>query len=137
VVNKCHLIGHLGRDPEVRYTTSGKSVAKFSLATSEGRSQEKESTAWHNIVVFGKAAEACRDYLKKGNRAYVEGKISYREFVSDRDGQKRTITEILADRVVFLTEPHGRHGRGEQQGPQEQPPREPEPLVPSDDDIPF
>jgi single-strand DNA-binding protein len=105
-VNKIILVGNLGRDPEVRATPSGLSVCNFSLATTEryqGRDgQNHEQTEWHNIVVWGKQAELCGQYLKKGRQIYVEGRITNREYEA-RDGSgKRQRTEIVAQRVQFL-----------------------------------
>ena len=105
-VNKVILVGNLGRDPEVRSTPSGQSVCNFSLATTErftGRDgQSHENTEWHNVVVWGKPADACGRYLKKGSQAYVEGRITTREYEA-RDGSgKRYRTEVVAQRVQFL-----------------------------------
>ena len=104
-VNKVILVGNLGKDPEVRFTGSGKAVCKFPLATSEvwndaeGRRQER--TEWHNIVVWGKQGENCGQYLAKGRQVYVEGSIRSHSY-DDKDGNKRYITEIIASDVQFL-----------------------------------
>lgn len=104
-VNKAILIGNLGRDPELRYTQSGEPVCNFSIATSEqwmDKSGEKqERTEWHRIVVWGKTAESCAQYLAKGSQAFIEGSIQTREW-EDKEGQKRTTTEIKARTVQFL-----------------------------------
>jgi single-strand DNA-binding protein len=104
-VNKVILIGNLGKDPELRYTPAGQPVASFSLATTERRTdkngQRKETTEWHNIVVFGKTAEIVNQYLKKGRSCYLEGKITTRSW-DDRDGNKKYKTEIIANTVQFL-----------------------------------
>lgn len=104
-LNKVMLIGNLGADPEVRYTASGSSVANFRIATTEvwnNRDGERqERTEWHRIVVWGKTAEHCGEYLSKGRSVYVEGKIQTREW-EDKEGQRRWTTEINADRVTFL-----------------------------------
>jgi len=104
-VNKAIIVGNLGRDPEVRYTQSGQAVASFTVATTEtwtGReSDRQERTDWHNIVVWGKQAETCGQYLSKGRQVYIEGSIRPRSY-EDRDGNKRYITEIVAQRVQFL-----------------------------------
>jgi single-strand DNA-binding protein len=104
-VNKVILIGNLGKDPELRYTPGGQPVATFSLATTERRNdkngQRKETTEWHNIVVFGKTAEIVNQYLKKGRSCYLEGKITTRSW-DDRDGNKKYKTEIIANTVQFL-----------------------------------
>jgi single-strand DNA-binding protein len=105
-VNKAILIGNLGRDPEIRYLPSGQSVASFTLATSDSYTDRsgarQERTDWHNIVVFGKQAELCGQYLKKGRQVYVEGRISTRQYEAKDGSGKRTRTEIVAQRVQFL-----------------------------------
>jgi single-strand DNA-binding protein len=112
-VNKVILVGNLGKDPEVRFTPSGQAVAKFPIATTdswmdqEGKRQER--TEWHNIVVWGKQAENCGQYLAKGRQVYIEGAIRSRSY-DDKEGNKRYITEIVAQRVQFL----GGGGRGSQ-----------------------
>ena len=104
-VNKVILVGNLGKDPEVRYTQTGSAVANFSIATSEqwndrdGKKQER--TEWHNIVVWGKQAEHCGQYLSKGRQVYIEGSIRTRSY-DDKSGNKRYITEIIAQRIQFL-----------------------------------
>jgi len=103
-VNKVILIGNLGRDPEIRYMQSGDPVANVSLATTEvwkkdGKKQEK--TEWHRISMFGKLAEIAGEYLRKGSQAYFEGRIQTRKW-TDRDGQDRYSTEIVADRMQML-----------------------------------
>lgn len=104
-LNKAMIIGRLGNDPEVRYAQSGTAMGNFNLATNEAwtdkTGQRQEKTEWHRIVVFGKQAENCAKYLKKGRQAYVEGRIQTREW-EDRDGNKRTTTEIVAQTVQFL-----------------------------------
>lgn len=103
-LNKVMLIGRLGRDPEVRYTASGLAVANFSMATDESYTkdgQKVEKTEWHRIVVWGKQAEFCGNFLTKGRMVYVEGKIETRKW-QDQSGADRYSTEIRADRVVFL-----------------------------------
>lgn len=105
-LNKVMLIGNLGKDPELRYTTSGVAVATFSLATSEswkdqdGNAQEK--TEWHNIVAWRKLAEICGEWLKKGKKVYIEGRIQTRNYDDKNTGQKRYITEIVADNLIML-----------------------------------
>jgi single-strand DNA-binding protein len=111
-VNKAILIGNLGRDPELKYTQSGQAVTNFSIATNErwkdknGETQER--TEWHRIVVWGKTAENCVQYLEKGRSVYVEGRLQTREY-EDKDGIKRNTTEIVANQVTFLG---GRGGVG-------------------------
>jgi single-strand DNA-binding protein len=104
-VNKVILVGNLGRDPELRYIPSGQAVANFSLATSdrwrdkEGNNQER--TEWHRIVVWGKSAENCAQYLQKGRSVYVEGRLQTQEW-EDKEGVKRKTTEVVAQTVQFL-----------------------------------
>lgn len=99
-VNRVMLIGNLGRDPEVRYTTNGTAVANFPLATSDrwvdqASGERKERTEWHRIVVWGKQAEIAGEYLRKGRQVFVEGSLQTREW-TDREGQKRYTTEVKA-----------------------------------------
>jgi single-strand DNA-binding protein len=104
-VNKVILVGNLGRDPELNYLPSGQSVAKFSLATTRAYKDKagelKEETEWHNIVAWGKTGEICAQYLKKGGQAYVEGRIQTRQW-EDKQGNKRTSVEIVAENVQIL-----------------------------------
>ncbi len=98
-INKAMIIGRLGSDPEVRYTQSNTAVANFNVATNErfkDRNGEfQERTEWHRIVAWGRTAEICQEYLKKGSLVYIEGPIQTREW-EDKDGQKRYTTEIKA-----------------------------------------
>ncbi len=138
-VNKVILIGNLGKDPEVRFTAGGKAVARFSVATSEqwsdNEGQRQERTEWHNIVVWGKQAESCGQYLQKGRQVYIEGRIQNRSY-DDKDGNKKYITEVNAQRVQFLG--GGGGGRGaaprDSQGSAEVPPPAP---GGEEEDIPF
>jgi single-strand DNA-binding protein len=104
-LNKVLLIGNLGRDPELKATPSGQSVARFSVATTEtwkNQSGEKQSkTEWHNIVVWGKQAEIAEKYLRKGKQVMVEGRIQYREY-TDQAGVKKTACDIRCDNFVML-----------------------------------
>jgi single-strand DNA-binding protein len=106
-LNRVTLIGHLGQDPELRYLpTSGQPVASFSVATDEAytdkQGQRQERTDWHHIVVFGKAAESCKEYLKQGREVYVEGRLRIRDYEAKDNGGKRQRAEIIASRVQFL-----------------------------------
>ena len=107
-MNKVFLMGNLGRDPELRRTPSGTSVASFTMATTERRTdkngQRQEKTEWHNIVAWGKLAELVNQYLKKGRMAFIEGRITYRSW-DDKDGNKKYRTEIVASQVQFLGAP--------------------------------
>jgi single-strand DNA-binding protein len=111
-VNKAILVGNLGRDPELRTTPNGQSVVNFTLATSEtwnDKSGERvERTEWHRIVVWGRTAEMCAQYLSKGRTVYIEGRIQTREW-EDKEGNKRYTTEINANTVNFIG-PRGSSG---------------------------
>lgn len=104
-VNKIILVGRLGKDPEIRYTQSGAGVTNFNLATSENwtdrEGQKQERTEWHRVVVWGKMAEVCSQYLQKGRQVYVEGRLQTRQW-DDKDGNKRYTTEVVANTVQFL-----------------------------------
>ena len=103
-LNKVILIGYLGKDPEVKYSQGGAPVATFSMATSESWNkdgQRQERTEWHNIVAWNKLADICKQYLSKGRQVYIEGRIQSREY-TDRDGNKRRVTEIIASHMVML-----------------------------------
>ena len=105
-VNKIHLLGFLGKDPEVRHLESGKSVANFTIATSEtynNKQREKvTNTEWHNIVLWSPLAEIAEKYLKKGNQVYIEGKITTRSY-DDKDGVTRYTTEIVGRDLTLLS----------------------------------
>jgi single-strand DNA-binding protein len=105
-VNKCIIVGNLGRDPEMRYMPDGAAVANFSVATSEdwkdkNTGEKREKVEWHKIVVFRNLAEICGKYLVKGKQVYIEGKIQTREW-QDKDGNKRWTTEIVAQFMQML-----------------------------------
>ncbi|MFA7494979.1 MAG: single-stranded DNA-binding protein [Acidithiobacillus sp.] len=111
-VNKVILLGHLGKDPEMRYQPSGGAIANFSIATSEtfkdkdGNKQER--TEWHRVALFGRTAEIAGEYLRKGSMAYVEGRLQTRKW-TDKEGQERYTTEIVGDRLQLVG---GRGGSG-------------------------
>ena len=105
-VNKVILVGNLGADPEVKYLSNGTTVANFRIATSENRvnraSGEKTTTTeWHRIVAFGRLAEICGEYLSKGRQVYIEGRLRTRAW-EDKDGNKRSTTEIVANQMQML-----------------------------------
>jgi single-strand DNA-binding protein len=104
-VNKVILVGRLGRDPETRYTGGGQAVANFSMATDESykdkNGERQKRTEWHKIVVWSKLAEIAQQYLKKGSLLYLEGRLQTREW-QDKEGQKRTTTEIVATNFRML-----------------------------------
>lgn len=105
-INKVILIGNLGADPEVRFTQGGQAVANFRIATTDSwtdknTNQKQERTEWHRIVVWGKLAELCGQYLKKGRQCYVEGRLQTREW-TDKENRKQYTTEVVAQTVQFL-----------------------------------
>ena len=104
-LNKCMIIGNLGRDPEMRYTPSGQAVTQFSVATNRNfRDQQGEwqsETEWFRVVVWGDQGERVAEYLRKGHKVYVEGRIQTRQW-EDQSGNKRYTTELIADRVNSL-----------------------------------
>ena len=133
------LIGNLGKDPDVRFTSTGRALARFPIATSEvwtdAEGKRQERTEWHNIVVWGKQGETCGQYLAKGRQVFVEGSIRSRSY-DDKNGIKRYMTEIVAQRVRFL----GGGGGGRMAPESEEPAGEPAvagEAPPFDDDIPF
>src|SRR5262245_33647669 len=137
-VNKVILVGNLGRDPEIRYTQQGTAVANFSLATTDrfknrgGEMQER--TEWHRIVAWDKLAEICGQYLAKGRQVYIEGRLQTREW-EDKDGNKRSTTEIVAQTMQMLGRREGPGGGG---GAASSSGSGPEPMGDApDDEIPF
>jgi len=104
-VNKVILLGNLGKDPEVRHLESGRSVASFSIATSEtykNKNGEKvTNTEWHNVVLWTPLAEIAEKYLKKGNQVYIEGKLTSRSY-DDKEGNKKYITEVVGQTLQLL-----------------------------------
>ena len=152
-VNKVILIGNLGKDPEVKHTPQGTPVAKFSLATNE-RYKDKDGnwqdrTEWHNIVVWQRLAEIAGEYLKKGGKVYIEGRLQTRSWDDKTTNQKKYMTEIVASDLVLLGgRGDGQGGGGESTrgvsagGNNNFDQREPEPASAnsspiSDEDIPF
>ncbi len=159
-VNKAIIVGNLGRDPELRYTQGGSPVCQLSVATTRAYTNKNndriEETEWHRIVVWGKSAEHCNNFLSKGRQVYVEGRIQTRSY-DDKEGIKRYSTEIVADSVQFLGSRDGgksSDGQGGKSsgGDGSKPPSMPNggqgsgeggwndnyiPSDPGDDDIPF
>ncbi len=119
-VNKVILIGNLGKDPEMRYMPSGEAIANFSVATSENwtdktSGDKKEATEWHRVVFFGRTAEVIGQYVKKGSKIYVEGRLQTRKW-QDKEGQDRYTTEVRGDVMRMLDR------RGETSGPMDDAP---------------
>ena len=140
-LNKVMIIGRLGSDPELRYTQTNTAVTTIRVATSESWTDKqsgdrKETTEWHRIVIWGRQAETCEKYLKKGSLVYVEGGLRTREW-QDKEGQRRWTTEIRAQRVQFLERAGGGGGDSGQSPP---PPTDDDAGFDqgfSDDEIPF
>lgn len=142
-LNKVMLIGNLGQDPEVRFTPGGQAVATFSIATTERwtdkAGQKQEKTEWHRIVVWGKQAENCKEYLSKGRPVFIEGRLQTREW-NDKEGKKRWTTEIVANLVQFLGSPGERRSPSASAGAEMPPPAASADATPGfdvNDDIPF
>jgi single-strand DNA-binding protein len=154
-LNRVQLIGHLGKDPEVKYTPQGTPVAKITIATNE-RFKDKggewqDRTEWHNVVLWSRMAEIAGEYLKKGKQVFIEGRLQTRSWDDKQTGQKKYMTEIVASDMILLG---GGGGRGEGGGDysggsrgassggnnfdQRTPEPEPAPAGPiTDEDIPF
>ncbi len=136
-LNKVQLIGNLGRDPELSYTASGVAVARFSIATSERWKDEsgnnQERTEWHNIIAWRKLGEICGQYLKKGSKVYIEGKLQTRSWDDKNTGVKRYTTEIIAGDLIMLD---GK-GEGSAASMPSQPAQSEESREADNDDLPF
>ena len=159
-INKVILIGNLGADPELRYTPNGQAVCDVRLATNESwtdkSGQKQERTEWHRVVFWGKPAEIVKQYMGKGQRMYIEGRLQTRSW-DDKEGNKRYSTEIVANDFMFLSSREGagaardgggggyegrgnaggRNGGGGFRPPNDSPPDDFAQGGPSDDDIPF
>jgi single-strand DNA-binding protein len=121
MVNKVILVGNLGKDPEVRYTSGGQAVATLRIATSRSwtdkqSGQRKEETEWHDVEVWGKQAEQCGEYLSKGRQVYVEGRLKTDKWQDKQSGQDRYKVKVVAEAVRFL----GGGGGGASRGPRPQ-----------------
>lgn len=140
-INKVILIGRLGKDPEMRFTPSGKAVTNFTMATNEvwidQNSEKQERTEWHRVVTWGKLAENCAKLLSKGKQIYIEGRIQTRQW-DDKDGNKRYTTEIVANTMQLLTplDSQGTRNRDTSEDPGYGD-AESVPSSPEFDDIPF
>ena len=152
-VNKVILVGNLGADPELKYTPSNRALCNLRIATTDvfkdKAGQRQEKTEWHRVTVWGDQAENCSKYLAKGRSVYIEGRLQTRSY--DKDGQKHYATDVVADRVVFLSSGGGAGGgggggggggEGRRQGggtPRDSGPPDDTEVggPPSDDDIPF
>jgi single-strand DNA-binding protein len=137
MVNKVILIGRLGADPEVRYTPDGTMVTNLRLATNEYRKDKSgervDRTEWHRIVTFGRLAEICQNYLSKGKLTYIEGRLQTRSW-EDKDGMKRSTTEIIASNMQMLDSKG--QGKGQESWGDQPAPYSASEQMP-DDDVPF
>jgi single-strand DNA-binding protein len=127
MVNKVILVGNLGKDPEVRYTSGGQAVANLRIATSRSwtdkqSGQRKEETEWHDVEVWGKQAEQCGEYLAKGRQVYVEGRLKTDKWQDKASGQERSKVKVVADTVRFLGGRGGGAAAGGRPPTSEEPP---------------
>jgi len=132
--NRVILVGHLGRDPELRYTPQGTPVCSFSMATTEKRKKDgalDEITTWFRVTLWGRQAEVASQYLTKGKPVYIEGRLRVEEY-TDREGKNRYSLEVNGTDLQFI----GGNDRG-QSAPQSNQPAKPEPADLADDDVPF
>ena len=143
-VNKVHLIGNVGGDPEIRSTSNGNRVARISLATSRSwkneAGQKQEKTDWHSLQVWGKLVDVVEQYVHKGDRLYIEGRIEYSQ--TEKDGEKRYFTNIVVQDLTMLGSPNGtgrsRSHEAEDEDQSQPPVRQPAPAKKDpDDDLPF
>jgi single-strand DNA-binding protein len=118
--NKAFLLGHVGKDPEIRSTASGMTVASFSLATADRQKDShgnwEDKTEWHGLVAFQRTAEIVRDYVKKGTQLFIEGKIQTRSWDDKATGERKYRTEILIDELTLLGSSSGRENGGHGNG---------------------
>jgi len=142
-VNKVILIGNLGRDPEVRYSPNGGAIANITLATSESwkdknTGEQVDKTEWHRVVFFRRLAEIAGEYLKKGSKVYLEGKLQTRKW-QDKEGNDRYTTEVVANEMQMLDSRGGSTSYNQDDAPAAQPAsqEQPAPAGDFDDDIPF
>lgn len=140
-LNRITIIGNMTRDPEVRTTPNGKSVASFSVATNrywtDQNGQKQKEVEYHNVVLWTKLADVAGQYLHKGNKIYVEGRVRTREWTA-QDGTKRTRTEIIGENMIMLgTRPAGAGSAGQVQSAQESGPQEVIEEEIKVEDIPF
>ena len=133
-VNKAIIVGNLGKDPEVRYTTDNSAIANVSIATTDRykdktTGEQKEITEWHRVVFFNRLGEIAAEYLKKGSQVYIEGKLRTRKW-TDKDGAEKYTTEIIADQLKML-------GGRTSEATNAPPAPKAKPADDLDDDIPF
>lgn len=148
-VNKVILIGNLGRDPEVRYTPNGLAVANITIATTEAwkdkqSGENQERTEWHRVALYARLAEITGEYLRKGSKVYIEGRLQTRKWQDKTTGQDRYTTEVIADSLQMLdSKGSGNYQAGSDQAATksntsaEMPPQTEQPVDHFEDDIPF
>jgi single-strand DNA-binding protein len=140
-VNKVILIGNLGQDPDIKYTPTGKALAKFSLATNDrfkDKSGEWQDRAeWHNILAWQRLAEIVGEYLKQGSRVYIEGKLQTSSWEDRNSGEKKYRTEIVARDIVLLGSRENGADEGDQASPEDREPVHAGYGEITDEDIPF
>ncbi|HDY87483.1 MAG TPA: single-stranded DNA-binding protein [bacterium] len=146
-LNKVMLIGNLGADPEIKYSPKGTPISNIRIATSESRKNSdgewEETTEWHRVVMFGRQAEICKDYLRKGSKIYIEGRLQTRSW-DDQDGKKHYMTEVVGFHLVML-DPKGQDVSlnvpepQQSSAPDTEPTAEPpgENFPEGEDDLPF
>lgn len=136
-LNKVMVIGHLGRDPEMRYTPSGRPVTTFTVAVSRSWNtadgERRSETEWFNIVAWGNLAEICKQYLHKGQQVYIEGRLQTRHW-EDKEGQKRTNVEVVANEMMMLGDRRDNSNKSSQESEQEDDFSEP---MADEDEFPF
>jgi len=137
-LNKVMVIGHLGKDPEMRYTPSGRPVTTFSIAVSRSWNtadgERRSETEWFNIVAWGNLAEICKQYLHKGQQVYIEGRLQTRRW-EDNDGQKRTRVEVVANEMMMLGD--RREHSGQAQDTEDNDSEDQSEPVVDEDEFPF
>lgn len=137
-VNKCMLLGRLGQDPELKRTTNGNSVCSFTLATTDvwtdQSGKKNEKTIWHKIEAWGKLADNCNQFLKKGSQVFIEGRIDNRSWVDEKTGEKKYSSGVIAKIVQFL-DPRENAGQSNNNSQQQSNP--PKQQTYTQDEIPF
>lgn len=137
MVNKVILIGNLGKNPEVRYSQAGAAICSFSVATTESwndaKGEKQELTEWHRVVAFGRLGEICGEYLQKGSKVFIEGRLQTRKW-DDKDGNAKYTTEIVAREMKMLSPKNGSSQDAPQAHHDDTPMPEPQPGM---DDVPF
>ena len=135
-LNKVMVIGHLGKDPEMRYTPSGRPVTTFSVAVSRSWNtadgERRSETEWFNIVAWGNLAEICKQYLYKGQQVYIEGRLQTRRW-EDKEGQKHTSVEVVANEMMMLGDRRDNSGQSQEETQGD----EPSEPVADEDEFPF